>query len=114
MNDKSGIMAWGHSPSFLGKINKQPPETKSQAMIREECAHIMTVLLEKNRKYGDSAIHPQRIFSKADPVEQINVRLDDKISRLISGQADEDEDVDLDIIGYLILRRVAKKVHKDK
>lgn len=71
----------------------------------------MSVLLDKNRKYGDSAIHPKRIFSKADPIEAINVRLDDKISRLISGQADEDEDIDLDIIGYLILRRVAKKVH---
>lgn len=83
----------------------------TQDLIVFECDAIKEILLTKNRKYGDSAIHPTRLFSKADPIEQINVRLDDKLSRLASGQADEDEDVDLDIIGYLILRRVAKAVH---
>ena len=41
-------------------------------------------------------------------LEQIDVRLDDKLSRIMSGQGDEDEDVEQDIIGYLILKRVAK------
>lgn len=94
------------------KKDKYVPEPESQGLIREECNHIMTVLLNKNRKYGDSAIHPRRLFSKADAIEQINVRLDDKISRLESGQADEDEDVELDIIGYLMLKRVAKRVYE--
>ena len=76
--------------------------TDTQELIRVECGLIQDILLEKNRKYGDSAINPCRIFSKADPLEQINVRLDDKLSRLESGQEDEDEDVELDIIGYLI------------
>ena len=71
-------------------------------------------MLAKNRKYGNSAIEPCRIFSKATPLEQINVRLDDKLSRLMSGQADEDEDVELDIIGYLMLKRIAKRWHDDK
>lgn len=67
------------------------------------------MLLEKNRKYGDSAVNPIRIFSKASPKEQILVRLDDKVNRWKNQQSDEDEDVILDLIGYLILYRIADK-----
>ena len=83
----------------------------AQELIAQECIKIKDILIEKNRKYGNSAIDPCRIFSDATPLEQINVRLDDKLSRLMSGQADEDEDVELDIIGYLILKRIAKRWH---
>lgn len=68
---------------------------------------IEKVLIEKNRKYGDSALSPSRIFSKADPVEQLKVRIDDKLSRVQSGQADEDEDTIVDLIGYLVLYMIA-------
>lgn len=69
---------------------------------------IRKVLIEKNRKYGDSALNPIRVFSKASPVEQILVRLDDKLKRLSNQQIDEDEDTVLDILGYLILLKIAK------
>ena len=61
------------------------------------------MLKEKNKKYGNSALHPVRVFSSANPKEQIQVRLDDKISRLIRGAGEETEDVYLDLTGYLIL-----------
>lgn len=61
------------------------------------------LLLEKNRKYGNSALNPIRIFSHADATEQIRVRIDDKIARVQSGQLDEDEDVIIDLMGYLVL-----------
>lgn len=61
------------------------------------------MLKAKNKKYGNSALHPIRVFSKADAKEQIKVRLDDKISRLVRGNTEEDEDVYLDLTGYLIL-----------
>lgn len=85
--------------------------TETQLLIIDECDAVKAKLLEKNRKYGDSAIHPKRIFSKASPMEQIDVRLDDKLSRLMSNQQDEDEDVEFDVIGYLTLKRVARRVH---
>lgn len=66
------------------------------------------MLEKKNRKYGDSALNPKRVFSRASTVEQIKVRLDDKLSRLASGQADEDEDVLMDLLGYLVLLRIAQ------
>jgi hypothetical protein len=83
--------------------------TDSQRLLIEECNEILEMLLEKNRKYGDSALSPARIFSRAGALEQINVRIDDKLSRIANRQDDEDEDVDRDLIGYLILRRVARR-----
>ena len=88
--------------------------TGTQRYIIQECRQIESTLLDKNRKYGDSAINPKRVFSRADPIEQIDVRLDDKISRIISGQVGDEEDSELDIIGYLILKRVAREVHGSK
>lgn len=85
-------------------------QTESQKAIAKECDLIKELLLDKNRKYGDSAIHPIRIFSKADAIEQINVRIDDKLNRIIQSQDDDDEDAELDLIGYLILKRVSKNV----
>ena len=79
-------------------------------LIKEECDKIFNLLKEKNLKYGNSALSPQRIFSKADPIEQINVRIDDKLSRIKNRQNNEDEDVEQDLIGYLILKRVAKRM----
>lgn len=80
-----------------------------QQLIIEECDRVKALLLEKNRKYGNSALEPIRVFSKADSIEQINVRIDDKLSRIQSSQSDEDEDVEIDLIGYLILKIVKKR-----
>lgn len=77
--------------------------------IKQKCREIENMLLEKNRKYGNSALQPIRIFSKADKTEQIKVRIDDKLNRLLSGQMDEDEDVIKDLIGYLILLLIAQE-----
>lgn len=68
---------------------------------------IANMLIEKNKKYGNSALEPKRIFSKADTVEQIKVRIDDKLSRITNQATDEDEDVVTDLIGYLLLLEIA-------
>jgi len=61
--------------------------TTAQQMISAECREVEGILLEKNKQYGNSALEPVRIFSKADSAEQIRVRIDDKLSRLARGQA---------------------------
>lgn len=76
--------------------------------IRRECDDLCELLLEKNAAYGDSALSPVRIFSRADAAEQIRVRLDDKLSRLARGSA-AGEDVIQDLLGYLILLRIAER-----
>lgn len=84
--------------------------TEAQRFIVEECDRIKEMLLDKNRKYGNSALEPVRIFSKASPREQIRVRLDDKLSRIRNRQNDDDEDPEDDLIGYLILDKVAHRL----
>jgi len=74
--------------------------------IAAECDALKAMLLAKNAAYGDSALRPIRLFSKANADEQIRVRLDDKLSRLARGSA-AGEDVILDMLGYLILLRIA-------
>ena len=77
--------------------------------ITDACDSIKTLLLEKNRKYGDSALSPMRVFSKASSVEQLLVRIDDKLSRIQKGAGlvAADEDVIQDLIGYLVLLKIA-------
>jgi hypothetical protein len=84
------------------------PKAPLEDEIRAECGAIAELLVSKNRKYGNSAIEPIRVFSKAPAHEQILVRLDDKLSRLRSAQSDEDEDVVQDLIGYVVLYRIAR------
>jgi hypothetical protein len=81
---------------------------QTQIDICTVCDEIKELLLEKNRKYGDSALNPVRVFSKSDSLEQIRVRMDDKLSRLRNAQTDEDEDVIADLTGYLVLYQIAK------
>jgi len=76
-------------------------------------ASLRAMLLEKNRKYGDSALNPVRILSRASTEEQIRVRIDDKLSRLARGDiATEDEDVVQDLAGYLVLLLMAREQGK--
>ena len=77
-------------------------------LITAECNAIMAMLLDKNARYGDSAMQPRRIFSRADRLEQLKVRIDDKLSRIATmGPDSEDEDTLLDLVGYLVLYRIA-------
>jgi hypothetical protein len=70
---------------------------------------VKELLISKNRSYGDSSLHPSRIFSKADNVEQLLVRIDDKLSRIQNGHDwPGDNEID-DLLGYLILLKIAKE-----
>lgn len=88
--------------------------TTTQNVISNICDNIKNMLVEKNKSYGDSAIDPIRIFSKANPDEQIKIRIDDKLSRISRGsEYYGDNDLD-DLIGYLVLLKVSKLLHKEK
>lgn len=83
--------------------------TNVQVAIEDMCLEIATLLIGKNRAYGNSIFDPMRVFSKASWEEAVNVRCDDKLSRLARGEA-AGEDAELDLIGYLILKRVGKRL----
>lgn len=108
-DDKITIFHGGAGNTDHTNVELATVETDSQTLIAEVCDEIKEMLLEKNRKYGDSALNPTRIFAKSDSVEQIKVRIDDKLNRMKNAQDDEDEDIVLDLMGYLVLLRVAQQ-----
>ena len=84
----------------------------TQHTIADVCDNIKNMLIEKNKSYGDSALDPIRLFSKASSDEQIKIRIDDKLSRISRGsEFYGDNDLD-DLIGYLILLKVSKVYNK--
>lgn len=83
--------------------------TSAGHQIWSTCHEIAHMLIKKNKAYGNSALEPVRIFSKADAREQLHVRIDDKLSRIMRGtEYIGDNDID-DLIGYLVLLKIAKE-----
>ena len=76
--------------------------------IARVCDNVKQLLLQKNMQYGDSALNPIRVLSKSGPIEQILVRIDDKLNRIKQGNIlGDDEDVVQDLIGYFVLLKIA-------
>ena len=83
---------------------------KTQNSIRWTCNEIRDLLVSKNKAYGDSALEPENIFSKLDNAQGICARIDDKLSRIKNtGLNDATEDTLDDLIGYLILLKIARQ-----
>ena len=59
-------------------------------------------LIAKNKKYGNSALEPLKVFSKIEPENGICVRIDDKLSRLANATELRKNDI-VDLTGYLVL-----------
>lgn len=62
------------------------------------------LLIEKNKRYGNSALEPQNIFYKGDAQNSILIRLDDKLGRIKANTESTPRVNDVaDIIGYCTL-----------
>lgn len=85
------------------------PTTPASEKIRAACDGIKKLLLEKNAAYGNSALDPVRVFSKCAADEQLRVRIDDKLSRIARGHEYPGDDTINDLIGYLILYKIANQ-----
>lgn len=92
-------------------VEEPEQESDTQAYIREVCDEFRDWLIAKNKQYGDSAIHPVRIFSSSSDEEQLLVRIDDKLSRLFRGNSDMEPDHDImdDLLGYWFLLKVLRR-----
>lgn len=101
------------SEQILHSLNGKPgkaEETATQKEIRSVCGQIADTLVEKNRAYGDS-VFQAGFFSKASAEDRIKDRIDDKLLRLTRGD-EAGEDVVLDLIGYLVLLKIARARRK--
>ena len=88
---------------------------ETELKISTVCDDIKELLIHKNRKYGNSALKPNRIFSKCSATEQLLVRIDDKLNRIMKGAGllATDEDVVNDLIGYLVLLKISMESDKN-
>ncbi|MBU0972879.1 MAG: hypothetical protein KKC20_19695 [Proteobacteria bacterium] len=84
-------------------------ETVDRAVV-EVCDWIKELLLTKNEAYGNSVGDPIQIFSKVARDEQMNVRIDDKLSRIARGKEFPGDDTIDDLIGYLILKKAMNNI----
>lgn len=83
----------------------------SQAFIKdldEVLRGIRDLLIYKNEKYGNSALSTDgAVFGRKLSVRDgLHVRMNDKLKRLKQGDGD-DEDTAQDLLGYLILDKIA-------
>lgn len=84
---------------------------KIKAVGRE----VIELLIEKNESYGDSALEPANVFANGDAVENLCARIDDKLMRIkTQGFRGYGEDNVKDLIGYLILLRIALDDEKEE
>ena len=87
---------------------------KTTDLIKEVADSVRDLLIEKNQNYGDSATNPRNIFSKGSAVDSLCARIDDKLARIANkGINDETEDTITDLIGYIVLLKVAIKKQND-
>jgi hypothetical protein len=78
-----------------------------QNQIEKVCMELSKFLKTKNERYGNSALEPIKVFSKAGADNSICVRIDDKLSRIRNGQTLRKNDA-VDLAGYLILLMISK------
>ena len=79
--------------------------------VEEVLDSIEKMLIEKNRKYGNSALEPLGVFSQLSAKEGLLIRIDDKLKRIKNGSLEkDDEDVVNDLIGYLVLLKISDNV----
>lgn len=90
-------------------VNLTPDQAAFMTDVHEVLEQIGAMLQEKNICYGNSALEPVGIFSKLPATSTIEVRIDDKLSRLLRGKEYPGDDTVRDLLGYLVLYMVAKK-----
>jgi len=117
LSERSGGKTnWGGNMSCkadaIANIDRFINLTDTQKLIYNECMEVADLLIRKNKTYGNSFANPANIFCKLPAEDQINVRIDDKLNRIAKGEdlGAVPEDTELDLVGYLVLKRVLRKL----
>lgn len=104
--------------TFAETRHEEPPlapwerdllDTPFEQNVRRILDGVADTIAAKNLSYGNSALNPIRVFSKADRTEQLYTRLDDKLSRVQKGHEYPGDDTIRDIIGYCTLILIARE-----
>jgi hypothetical protein len=86
--------------------------TRDSAGTKEKIGCVLAsldaLLVEKNRRYGDSALNPQNICYKGGATDSILIRIDDKLGRIKNNTGELRKNDIVDLMGYLTLLCVSK------
>lgn len=91
----------------IGKTVKTLETAFDENPIQLTCLSLNSLLQEKNRRYGNSALEPLGLFNKKGASESIKIRLDDKLMRVRNSTELRKNDI-ADILGYLVLLCVSE------
>lgn len=83
-------------------------ESTFKDAVIEVTRDLQNLLIEKNLSYGNAALNPINVFSKADSHEQLRMAIDNKLTRIQRGKEFGNEDSITDLIGYLILFKIQR------
>lgn len=111
-NDYKNVKIHEGTKPQITEINRSTNLTDTQNKIKNLCDKVSEILIYKNKMYGNSILEPKQIFYKGGHIDNILMRLDDKIGRIANttgGNPIRVNDI-VDIIGYLILLLIAKNV----
>lgn len=82
-------------------------EDETKRLIAEAGIRLACLLINKNIRYGNSALDPISVFARdLSPEQRMAVRMDDKVNRIVHGlgtDGGDGEDPRVDLAGYLIL-----------
>lgn len=83
-------------------------ETEFKNKLTGFFTNMKDFLSEKNKRYGNSALDPIQVFAGKKDSTLIDVRIDDKLSRIKNSEELRKNDT-IDLIGYLVLKCFEKK-----
>jgi len=87
----------------IREVTRQLRELLSnQTLVKRTVEELRKVLTEKNKRYGDSALSPMKVFSKLGSRNGLYLRADDKLSRIHNADTLRKNDV-ADLMGYCVL-----------
>jgi len=93
----------------LGVYGVTLKEETTADKIGRKCDDLKELLIAKNKSYGDSATKPQRFFGTSTALEGLCTRIDDKLNRICNGEGFPGDDDVTDLLGYLILYKIAQE-----
>jgi hypothetical protein len=98
----------------VAEVYPKTTQSPTQESLQTVLTSMTELLIDKNRKYGNSALEPMDVFTKhlqdsgnSAGCNSILVRLDDKLKRIQNADTLRKNDV-ADMIGYLTLLCVDK------
>jgi hypothetical protein len=82
-------------------------------IIKEVCNTLAKQVIKKNVSYGGSIFRENPLMRGKSPSDTIKTEIGHKLNRLVFGNNDYEENDLIDLLGYIILLEVEKKLQEE-